>query len=280
MDMQKGVMSAQKTIERKIEFKAKFSGKWPPNLASLAGLGFDSISSGKGAAILKKSHGARLFGAPASFTQIELRKASISLLHRFQNNLQPEAALLQPSLLLLRALSLMPGTIVDIQSASTFLVPLLESAEAAASTPYQSLAKKYGDLQADFTEVSAKSRRALSESESHARRNLELEKTLSFLQERIKKLEAVSDSALRELLSDWLSSHKGSFSTASFCKQTGILPSRCEEGLEMLLAEGAIVEIRSGYAVVKNNHSRTFQQNQKARLPSLPVSKLFGRQPV
>jgi len=273
-------MSMHKFREQKIEIKAKFSGKWPPNASSLAGLGFDSISLGKSSLTLKKSSGTSLLGAPASFTQIEIRKDSVILLYHHQDGLQSGTALLSPALLFLRTMSLVPGMAIDMQSASGFLAPLLESAEAVATTPYQSLAKKYEDLRSDFAETIAKSRRALSDSESHARRNLELEKKLSILQERVKKLESVSDSALRELLLDWLSSHKGAFSTASFSRQAGVLPSRCEEGLELLLKEGAIAEIPSGYAVVKNSAGRTFQQNQRARLPEIAVSKLFGRQSV
>ncbi|MEM2137968.1 MAG: hypothetical protein QW568_02675 [Candidatus Anstonellaceae archaeon] len=274
--------------EQKIEFRAKFSGRWPPNTSPLAGLGFDSISLSKSSLILKKSSGTSLLGAPASFTQIEIRKDSVLLLHRHRDGLQSGTAMLSPALLLIRTLSLVPRMALDVQSASEFLAPLLESAEAVATTPYQLLAKKYEDLQSDFAELSAKSHRMLADSESHARRNLELEKRLSILQERVKKLESVSDSALRELLSEWLSSHKGRISIASFCGQTGIPPSRCEEGLEMLLKEGAITEIPSGYAVVKNSAGRTFQQNQAASLLSFrgarrslasSASKLFGRKP-
>lgn len=273
-------------VRQTFTFKIRHSGRWPPALLGLTALGFDSVSSSKNSVMLQKSQGTDFLGRRQSVLQIELRKeaASLSLVRNGKAHRAHE--LLPSSILFLRTLSLVPGMQADLQELSQFLLPQLESAELIVNAPYQSLLKKHEDLQEEHSELSSKAKRALSDSEYAAKRTVELEKMQSALQERIRKLEAVSDSALQGLLLDWLSSHKGSFSIASFCRQTGISPSRCEEGIEMLLKEGSMAEIPQGYAVVKNNHSRVFKQNREASLPSFrdvhrslasSASKLFRR---
>ncbi len=233
------------------ELPAKYSGRFPPDVGSIAGLGFDSISSGRQSVVVRKAFGRGWPGKQGSFVQIELRKNSIALSYSPQPNADAAIFRLKASLLALRVLAQVPGYSADMGKLSLLLIPPLESAEKIAREPYDLLSKKHSDLLSDFSESSAKARIASTSAESSARAVLELEKRAAALQERVRKLESVSDAALRELLLEWLSSHRGAFSMAAFCKQSGVQPARCEEGLDTLLNEGAIKKLGAEYSLEK-----------------------------
>ena len=241
------------------ELPAKYSGSWPPDVQRLAGLGFDSISSGGHSVAVRKALGHDWSGNQHGFVQIELRKNSVALSYAGQPKSDPEILRLRVSLLALRVLSQVRGYSASLPEVSLLLLPALESAEKISREPYDSLSKKYSDLLADFSESSAKAKRASAGAESGARAVLELEKRASALQERIRKLETVSDSVLRELLLEWLLAHRGSFSMAAFCRQAGVQPPRCEEGLEALLKEGAIKKVDTGYLSEKTGAPQEFR---------------------
>lgn len=241
---------------------SKYSGRWPPNLSSLAGVGFDSISQAKNSVLLKKAHGHDFSGKPHSFTEIEIGKAAISLRYACGKSQHPEIRRLHSSLLLLRALRLVPGITTDAQALAAFLLPSLEAASKATDSHYETLAKKHSDLAAESRSLSEKSARNAKAAESHARVVLELERRVSALQERIRRLEAVSDAALREMCLEWLQSHRGAFNTAAFSKASGVPPARAEEGMEMLLKDGVIRRVANGFSVAKQEAPQQFERQK------------------
>lgn len=240
-----------------VSFKVKHTGKWPPDISALSHLGFDKISCRKNSVLLSKTCAHGVFWKKGSIVQIELRADSAALRYPSSNE-NDSFDSVKPTILLLRTLSLVPGMSADLQSFSKAVLPAVETASSVASEPYESLWKKHSDLRAEHAGLISKEKRSARGSESNARRVIELEALISAQQARISRFETVSDASLRELISDWLSSHNGQFNMASFCRQTLLLPARCEEGLGLLLGDGSIAEVPGGYVVAKNSHARTF----------------------
>ncbi len=262
---------AEKTGQNLQEFsiKCRIGAKWPPDTSKLFGLGFDSVSTNPREAAVKKVQGADLAGNPHLFVEIRVRKDEIHLAYSCPKGADPSIRRLQSTLLLLRVLRLIPGVSADMPSLSEFLLPSLESACNIANQPYGSLLKKHTDLQADFAEVSSKNRQRLRSVEGAACRALELEVQAAVLQERVRALEAVSDSALREMVLEWLRLHRGAFNVAQFSAAASLPSARCEEGLELLLKDGSIAEFSSGNFSQANQHvPRQFSFSQKFDLGS------------
>ncbi|VVC01659.1 Uncharacterised protein [uncultured archaeon] len=229
--------------------------KWPPDFSRISSLGFDSIAASGREAVVRKAQGAAIFGRQGRFVEIRIRKEEVRLRYACPKGADPHIWRLHATLLLLRVLRLLPSIKADAASLAEFILPALELSEQVASQPYESLRKRYADLEADFAGLSSRNRRAMRTAEEEAARMLELESENGALQERVAKLEAVPDTALREMLLAWLSTHRGSFDVAEFSAAKNVPPARCEEGLEALMQEGAIIRLGNGAC---------FQAGQKA----------------
>lgn len=249
---------------REFSIRCRIDAAWPPDFSKLSGLGFDSVSITPREAVVKKIQGTDLAGNPHLFVEIRVRKDEIRLAYSCPKGADPSIRRLQSTLLLLRVLRLIPGVSADMPSLSEFLLPPSESACSIANQPYSSLLKKHTDLQADFAEASSKNRQRLRSVEEAACRALELEAQAAALQERVRALEAVSDSALRERVLEWLHLHRGSFNVAQFSAAASLPAARCEEGLEMLLKDGTIAELSSGnFSQARQHTPRQFSLSQK-----------------
>lgn len=267
-------------------FPIAFAGHWPPDVSSLSGLGFDSVSVSKGSVIIRKTQSAGMAGRPHLFCEITLGKKECALRWSVPRESDEGIRQLQSSLLLLRALSILPSAQADAPQLASLLLPPLEAASRISTADYELLSKKCEDFRRQHGELSSKNARLSSSSEESAALLLEQSRTIAALESRIKKLEAVSDPALRELVLEWVSSHRGSFNAAAFSAANNIAPSRAEEGLETLLQSGALrriggsflasgQETRGQYAQQKQglfaslgNHAKKITSGARLALPS------------
>lgn len=243
-----------------------FRGKFPPDASGLSSLGFDSVSVSKGAVIVRKGQGVDFAGKPLLFFEIELGKNCAVLRYSVGGGSDERLRRLHATTLFLRVLSLFPGALqADAAQLSSLALPPLEASAQVADSGYEMLAKRHSDLKADFSELSKKSRRLANAAEEGARSSIELERQIAALSERILKLEAVSDQVLREMVADWLSSHRGSFDAASFSKANNVPPQRAEEGLWMLVKSGAARKVEGGYSVKKQEGRGVFELQKAGR---------------
>lgn len=250
----------------------KMHGQWPPDLSPLAGLGFDSVSVSSSAVMIKKAQSTGLAGRPHIFCELQLRRNSALLSYSVPKEADAALRRLQAISMLLRVLSILPKTEADASSLSSALLPALDSAAAVSTQPYELLSKKSADLRKEASELSAANRRLSSSSEDAASSILQLERTIAALEQRIKKLEHVSDAALREMVLEHVSSHRGSFNAAAFASSAGVSPARAEEGLEMLLQEGAIRKVGGSFAQQKPPTRGYYSQQEKGLVKSIRES--------
>jgi hypothetical protein len=201
-------------------------------------------------------------GRSILFSEIEIRKDCALLRYSCQKGSDEAMRRLHATLLFLRALRLVPNLKADLSELSAFLLPAVESAEDISTTPFELARKKCADLSSTLSELSAKNRMLSRASEEAAGYCSELERRASALQERVRKLEQVPDQALKEMVSEWLSSHRGAFNAAAAAKALGISPARCEEGLSMLLEDGAIRKIGASFTRAKSPQPRLFEVRQ------------------
>jgi len=224
------------------EVPVSFS-KWPPDASRLAGIGLDSVSFSKEGLRLLEVRSTSLSGAPHLFTEITFSKNSARLSYSLPPDSDHEACGMRATLLFMRVLRLLPGVSADAQELSKIVLPSLEAAGRIASEPYAVLRKEHRDMAALLDEEREKSRRLLKSSEDSAARCLGLEQRLAAAQEKLRKLEAIPDGALCELVLDWVATHQGTFDCAQFSRASGLPPARCEQGLEILLKKGALRRI-------------------------------------
>jgi len=223
--------------------------KFPPNISLLSSAGFDSISSSKKSVVLRKTESIDLSGRQHLFTEIQLDRNEAKLRYSVPKECDVRARRLHAAVLFLRTLSLVSNAQTDSQSLCAIMLPSLEHAEKAITLPYELLSKKHMESETQLFEANAKLRCLVLASEGCAQRCVELEKQNSSIRARASKLESVSDAALCESILDWLSIHRGTFSIAHFSNEHAIPPSRCEEGLELLLKSGAIRKAGGRYAL-------------------------------
>jgi len=256
----------QFTFQR--EIPVSFAGKFPPDARALSGLGFDSVSITKAAITIRKSQpGIR--SLPLARMEIALKKSSASLLATAPPGCDQRLQELRAVGTFLQVLSLFPSCQASAAGLSQLIIPSLDTASSIADSPYESLLKKCSDAESGLASLLAKNRALLRSSEDGVLASLELERQVSALRGRIRKLEGVSDDALLELVQDWLSSHRGRFDAAQFSRAHCLPPARAEEGLERLLASGAIHKV-GGQLRVQSAHSHgTFAPKPAGLLCSL-----------
>ena len=254
----------------------RVQGAFPPNLSALAGVGFDKISSSRSQVLIRKTQSKDFMGREHLFTEMEICKGHIAVRYSCPAESDGSIRHLQAALFLLRVLSLAPRIQPDAESLATFLLPVIESSSKIAQADYERLSKKCADLQEQVSELSRANQRLTRESEGAANLSLELERQNSALRERASALEAIPDEALRELVLDWVSSHRGSFNSALFSKEHNILPSRAEEGLEMLLKSGALRKVGERFHPQKAAEARQYAIPRQGVVASFKAA-VFGK---
>jgi len=254
---------------------AKMIGKFPPDLSSLLGLGFERVSSTKRLVLVRKIEGTDFKGNPHLFTEVEIHKDAVVLRYSLPADHDPRIRHLQSCILLLRVLSLVPNLETGAQGISGVILPALESGSLACNSSYSLLSKKLSDSQHEGGKLQQENRRLRHTCEDEAALAVERERQISVLSERVAFLESVSDAALEELLLDWISSHRGSFSSPLFSKQAGVASARAEEGVELLLKSGALKRI-GGKFVSHQPAQRQIFELQKAGIGK-SISSLFSK---
>ncbi|MCX6772628.1 MAG: hypothetical protein NTV88_02565 [Candidatus Micrarchaeota archaeon] len=254
-------------------FMVKF-GTWPPDLSALSGLGFDSVSTTKSKITIKKSQSTDIAGHPHLFCKIELEKNSATLIYSVPPEADSKIRQMQAAALFLRVMSLMQNLQIPAQDFAALSLPALETASKVATTDYGSLSKKYNDLRHEASDTALKSARLSASSEEAASTMLGLERQLAASEARIKKLEAVSDTALREAVLEWINAHHGAFNAAAFASSAKIPLTRTEEGLEMLLKTGSLRRVGSSFSTEHVEGRGMFQEQAKG--PLQPLKNLAG----
>ncbi|MFA6327983.1 MAG: hypothetical protein WCY41_00900 [Candidatus Micrarchaeia archaeon] len=249
---------------RKFTIPISFAGKFPPGTQALSGLGFDSVSTTKSAITIQKSRRG-MNNMPISRLEIRLQRTSLSIACSLPQGAPPELEMMHANITILRVLSLFPSLQISASGLAMLLLPSVSTAEKVANTPYETLAKKCRDAHADLSSLLSKNRALLRSSEESVLASLELERQISALSARIKKLEAVSDDALLELVQDWLSAHRGKFDAALFSRAHSIPPARAEEGLQRLIAAGSVKRVGGSlHAREAHSHGEFEPQRQGA----------------
>ena len=256
-----------------------FTGKFPPDTRALSGLGFDSVSIARIAITIRKSQpGIR--SLPLARLEIVLKKTSASLLATSPPGCDPRLQELRAAATFLQVLSLFPTCQSNASELAQLMLPSLDTAASIADAPYESLSKKCRDSEANLSSLLAKNRALLRSSEDGVLASLELERQVSALSARIRKLEGVSDDALLELVQDWLSSHHGKFNAAQFSRAHSLLPARAEESLERLLASGAVHKVGGSLRVQSAHSHGTFAPKPAGLLGSLKGALKLPQSPL
>jgi hypothetical protein len=97
---------------------------------------------------------------------------------------------------------------------------------------------------------------------------MELERQVAALSERARRLEAVSDASLADMIIDWVLAHNGSFSAAQFARANSIPAARAEEGMDALLRSGAIRKVGAKHAVPSQHQDKYEKPDGFSRLAS------------
>lgn len=255
------------------EIPLEMKGHFPPDISALHSAGFDSISSSRSSVALRKVQTRDMAGRPVLFLEIILRKNSATLRYSLQPWSEPRLRLMACGLQFLRVLSLVKGYKAPLQQFSNFILPAIEAAAGVASEPYMLLSKKFSDAAREASELSEKNARLSAFLEEEAAARLEMSAQLSQLSARVEKLQSVSDEALREMVLEWLRSHRGTFNAAQFSSANAIPPARCEEGLEALLRDGTVRRIGKGFAFQQGVEDRAFLLGGKEGVISLFLGK-------
>ena len=240
-------------------FRARASGRFPPDLSALLGLGFQHVSSSGQGVVVRKIEGVDLLGKPHLFTEVEIRRGAVSLRYSCPEGQSPQARRLQSCILLLRVLSLIPKLEVDAAGFGQALLPSLEFASSTAGDGFSALHRKFTVLGQEASSLRQRNSALTRSCEEEASSALERERRIAALEARVASLTSVSDPALSDLLLDWLSSHRGSFSAAAFSQQHKIPPSRAEQGLELLLKAGTIRQAGARFAAQKQTPHEVFE---------------------
>ena len=237
-----------------------FQGKFPMDVSKLSELGFDKVTVSKNSVEIRKNQSTDLAGTPYLFFEIILEKNCVRLKYSVTKESDEKIRNLHATLALLRVLSLFPKTQeIDASEIAKLVAPQLETVVKIAGNNYELVSKRYTDLKTDFSELSMKNRRLSIAAEESAQASMELERRVEALTERIKKLEKVSDSLLREMIIEWILARRGSFNPVQFAKANQVTPQRAEEGLEILIKSGAVKKVADTYAVKKQENMSVYE---------------------
>jgi len=264
----------QFTFQRTIAIS--FSGKFPPDARLLSGLGFDSVSVGRQSITIRKSQPG-IHPLPLAHLEITIKPGSAMLKISAPASGEPRLQELRAVATFLRVLSLFPACQASASELAFLALPSLDTASSVADAPYEILSKKFRDANDSLSALLAKNRALLRSSEEGVLASLELERQSAALSARIKKLEGISDESLLELVQDWLSSHHGTFNAALFSKTHNISPARAEEGLERLIASGAVRKVGNSFHAQPGAVREEFEQREHGIFSAFSSAFRAGR---
>ncbi len=144
---------------------------------------------------------------------------------------------------LLAMLALMDGSYgaAGMGSLYSIIQKALDDASANVTQSNQQLMNRHETLKRENADLVNRHTKLKEEYDELNNAFLELEKRSALLGERVKQLEGMTDTELKEELQRWIFEHDGSIKYSDFAKTFNIPQSRVEEGVNMLLKEGYIV---------------------------------------
>jgi hypothetical protein len=237
---------------------AKHNGKFPPDVEKVSGLGFDRVFVGKNSLLIRKNQGN--CGKAQLFVEIEMQKNRIKLRYGTSAGSEETLRKMHAVAYLHKVLCLFPKEYdVDASEICRLALPALQASIENIDADREMLLKKYDDMKAEFAEISSKNKKLLHSAEIGALSSIELERQNCALGERIRKLEGVGQDALCEMILEWIGTHRGSFNSVAFCKANGIASGRAEEGMQLLLRNGALQKVGSAHGIRKNDVRGLFE---------------------
>ncbi|MCX8197430.1 MAG: hypothetical protein N3G80_03905 [Candidatus Micrarchaeota archaeon] len=207
----------------------------------LAALGFDEISASKNKLSILKIHTKDLLGKPVSFSKISFSPNTAEISYSIPHEAKASFYHAQACLLFLRIAMLFPGVKLDAQELAKFALPVIE-ASPLSSQETAALLAQLKQCQLQNREISERFEKLQRQYEKEAALSLQQQRKIEELARRLEQLEGISDELLAELVLEWISLHKGSFSLLSFSRHHRINPARVQEAVNKLLASGAIAK--------------------------------------
>jgi hypothetical protein len=253
--------------------------RFPQSHEKLASLGFDEIYSSGSCLRLQKHAGGRLMPGKGLFFRIEITRGSAKLSYAVPPGADPSSRRLKSAAMLLHVLLLFDGAKADAKGLAKLLQQPLDEADWLLSMGLESFSRRQKELSSEAAKLRSSNKRLFRELEKANLIAMEKERRIASLSARIAKLESVSDQVLGEMVLEWLRSHSGRFDSAEFSKANRVPAPRAEEGLESLLASGAIREIGGVLAHDRGSAKRSFEEKFPLFRQLSSLASFLGKKP-
>jgi len=228
-------------MEEIIKIKAKRTKPLKDLTPMLGALGFTKLKYAKDTLTLEKIESEDLSGKPYLFYNIELGPKSIVIRYMLSSPERRMSRSLEMGLLSLNLFRIINTHYdVSVSSVYPFYYALLNSLSEALDKEKLASISELNNLKIKHVSLDKKYKDLVRSSEQNARILVETERKNEELNERIRKMEGVTDEVLQERLFEWIRTHDGEINIYDFAKINSLPVGRAEQGLNLLIKNGYI----------------------------------------
>jgi len=221
----------------------KLSGKLVGNMKELAGtlrtISFLEVAQEKEAVNAAYVESRDIKKDPYLFSILKITKDSIDVIYSIPPGIGPRKRRLDIIRYLLNILSVIePIFKVDNKIVYQLMENSVKDVSDSVSLDYSKLYTEYDTLKKEVRDLRLRVSRFREENEALRNKNYELKSKNDEAILQLRKLETLSDSALKAKLQEWISEHNGEIDVTEFAKMYKVPDKKVEDALNDLVSSG------------------------------------------
>lgn len=210
---------------------------------SLASAGFNSLEVRDGCLHATKVESFHLDGAVRHSIRLKIAKDSILIAHTLDESQNPSIRTLHSASLAMHALACIGAQVSLSCEFYKYFHSVLCGALDTLSPSQSELEHQNSKLKSEIRQLREKLTILHSQLEKDARRASSDSQKIALLEQKVTQFLKIPDSALDELVLNWLISHDGEISVHAFCNEHSVAPARVESSLERLSRDSKILGV-------------------------------------
>lgn len=182
---------------------------------------------------------------PYLFSILKIKEDEAEVLYTIPPEIGPKKRRVDVIRYILNIFSLIaPSYEVDSKTLYQLIEDAIKELAGSVTMDYNKLYTAYDSLRKEVGDYKKKVARLTDQNQALTSQNYELKTQNDELQLRLKKLEGLSDDALKAKLQEWVAEHNGSINILEFSRIHQVAEAKVEEMLNRLVSEGYLEVVR------------------------------------
>ncbi len=182
---------------------------------------------------------------PYLFSIVKLRKDEVEVMYTIPTEISPRKRRVDVIRYLLNILSLIDQSYhVESKTLYQLIETAVQDLTKSVTMDYTKLFTSYDSMKKDVDDYKKKVDRLTEQAQALTTSNYDLKTENDALKLEVGRLSALSDSALKAKLQEWIMEHNGAINISEFSKVYKVSEAKVEEGLNHLVNEGYMGAVR------------------------------------